>query len=81
MWETKLAQVRKLVAAGRDLEALRIVAKFPSLGDEKEAITRGWNAACRPDFYGELGFDPNRLVAAGVAAMKSKYRFPEVTDG
>lgn len=71
--DTKLSKVRALVAQGRDLEALRIVAKFPRLGNEKETITRGWNAFNNPDFYRQLGRDPEQDTADAIHAMKAKY--------
>ena len=34
---------------------------------------RGWQAIQSPDFYRELGLDPDSLVAAGVAAIRKRY--------
>lgn len=61
------------LAAGNGCEALRLAAKFPHLGEHKVAITRGWQACSRPDFYRQLGYDPEALIAAGVAAVKERY--------
>ena len=71
---TKLAKLKAAWAAGDTRDALRIAAKFPRLGDDKAAITRAWNAHLRPDFYRQMGRDPEALVSAGVAALKSHYR-------
>ena len=37
--KTKLAEVCDLMAAGREIDALRIVAKWPRLGEESGVIT------------------------------------------
>ena len=71
--ETKWSQVRALLVAGDEVGALRIVARFPRLGAEKEIITRGWAAHQNPDFYRSLGFDPTELVRAAVTAIRAKY--------
>jgi hypothetical protein len=71
--ETKLSKVRALLAAGDETAALRIVARFPRLGAEKEVITRGWAAHQNPDFYTALGFDPAELVRLAIAAVREKY--------
>lgn len=54
-------------------DALRIAARYPRLGAHREAITRGHQAATRPDFYRQLGQDPEARVAAGIAALKERY--------
>ena len=71
--ESKLSKVRALVAAGDEVAALRIVARFPRLGAEKQVITRGWNAHQNSEFYRTLGFDPAELVRGAIAAIRAKY--------
>ncbi len=44
-----------------------------NLGDEKAAITRGWEAFARPDFCRQLKRDPDALIADGVAALIRRY--------
>jgi hypothetical protein len=72
--ESKLSKVRALLAAGDETAALRIVARFPRLGAEKEVITRGWGAHQNPAFYRALGFDPAELVRGAITAIRAKYR-------
>ena len=71
---TKIAKLREAAAAGRWIEALRMAARFPRLGDERTAILRAWNAHLRPEFYRQLRQDPEAVVAAGIAALRAKYR-------
>src|SRR4051794_2256514 len=61
------------MAAGDEVGALRIVARFPRLGAEKAVIERGWMAHTRPDFVREIGQDPDRLFADAVAAIRAEY--------
>lgn len=72
----RVALIRTALAVGDDREALRLAASFPHLGPQREAISRGWQAAQRPDFYRELGQDPDAHVAAGVAAVRERYERP-----
>lgn len=71
--ETKLAKLTAAYAAGDYVGALRIAAKFPQLGAEKEPITRAWAAHQNPGFYREIGHDPDALFRAGVAAIARRY--------
>jgi len=72
---TKLSKVIEAWRAGNKAEALRLAAKFPQLGEHKERITRGHQARLRPDFYRELGQDPDALFADGLAAMLERYPY------
>ena len=71
--ETKLSKVVAAYSAGDYREAIRLAAKFPQLGAQKEAITRAWAAIQSPDFYESMGQDPATLVAAGVDALRARY--------
>jgi hypothetical protein len=70
---TKLARLEAHMAAGETLEALRIAAKFPWLGEYKERIVRGWSAHTSPEMYRGMGLDPDALVADAVAAIRERY--------
>jgi hypothetical protein len=69
----KIVTLRAHMAAGEWRAALKLAASFGRLGAEKAAITRGWEACARPEFYRSIGKDPAALVAAGVAALRSRY--------
>jgi hypothetical protein len=71
--ETKIARLRAAMAAGDTAGALRIAARFPRLGAERERIQRGWAAVGAPDFYAALGFDPDALVADAADALRERY--------
>lgn len=71
--ETKLSKVVAAYSAGNTTEAIRLAAKFPRLGEHKEAITRAWAAIQSPEFYREMGQAPERLIEAGVEALRVRY--------
>ena len=70
---TTTAAILAALARHDGREALRLAAVLPHLGEHKEVITRGWAACQRPDFYRELGKDPEQLIAVGIAAVKARY--------
>lgn len=70
---TKLDALKTAYRNGDRIGALRIAAKFPRLGDHKEAITKGWAAHTNPDFYRQIGLDPDLLITHGIAAMAERY--------
>jgi hypothetical protein len=70
---TKLAALVAAVHAHDWPTAFRIAARFPRLGPERVAIVRAHEACVRPDFYREVGKDPELLIAEGKAAIFSKY--------
>lgn len=70
---TKLDRLRGLVAAGDMRAAILLAAKFQSLGAERDAILSAREAYLRPSFQKQIGRDPSKLIAAGIAALRGKY--------
>jgi hypothetical protein len=70
---TKLNNLKTRLASGDLIGSLRIAAKFPDLGEQKEPITRAWAAVQHPEFYREIGQDPDLLFAVGIAAIRRRY--------
>jgi hypothetical protein len=75
--ETKLSRLKRLMSCGDYRSALRLAAGWPRLGEHKEAIQRGWAALSNPDFYRQIGQDPDRLVEVGLAAIRTRYGLAE----
>lgn len=75
-FQSRLEYVRYLWRIDEKLKALGEAARFPRLGDAKEAIERGWEASRNPDFYRAIGKDPEELVEAGLAALAERYDLP-----
>ena len=60
--DTKLAKVREAMAKNDWPLAIKHAAKFPSLGEYEVAIRRANDALSNPEFYAQLGYDPEELV-------------------
>lgn len=71
--ETKLSQLLDLMRAENWHAAIRFAAKFPRLGDQKNAITRAKDALNNPDFYRQMNYNPAEIVQIGIDALKIKY--------
>jgi hypothetical protein len=78
-YRTKLSILLEHMAEARWHEALKMAAKFPDLGPQKVAITRGADALNHPQFYRELGKDPDDLVVIGLAALRARYGAKQCT--
>lgn len=72
----KIDALRALMATGAWTKALALAARFPELGEHRDAIKRGHEAGAHPRFYTSLGKDPAALVAEGIAALKARYGDP-----
>ncbi len=70
---TKLSKLLEFMERGEWKKALSLAAKFPQLGDHKDAIVRGHEACVRPDFYRQIKHDPETLVKIGINALKERY--------
>lgn len=71
--ETKLSKLRAAAAVGDWHSALRIAARFPQLGAERGAILDAHLAITNPRFCVGIKKDPAALVAAGIAALRTRY--------
>lgn len=71
---TKLSLVKGAAANGNWQKAILLAAKFPDLGKQRDAILSAREAINRPAFQIELKRDPQALIAAGVDALKTRYR-------
>jgi len=72
----KIELLRAHLAAGRWRDALRLANSFARLGAHRTRITRGWEALQRPDFYRQIGRDPDALVEDAFAALRERYGSP-----
>jgi len=71
--ETKLQKLKGLWAAGEYRKALKLAASWPRLGEHKDAIQGGWSAWSTPNIYREMGFEPEAMYMAGLAAVAERY--------
>lgn len=77
---TKLARLRGYWALGDSTAVLRLAASWHQLGDAKADIERGWAAVQYPEFYREMGREPDLLIAAGIAAVRRRYGLPPLGE-
>lgn len=73
MREKKIDTLVRLMAAGEWPRALALAARFPRLGEHRDAIVRGHEALANPRFWRSLGKDPDALRDAGIAALQERY--------
>ena len=69
----KIEALRACMKAEDWRGAIRIAAKFPRLGDEKEAITRAHLAYTHPRFLLQINKDPAACIETGKAALIARY--------
>jgi hypothetical protein len=70
---SKLAKIRAAMAAGDWDTAIKLAARFDSLGAHGTAITRGKEAMSNPEFYRQLGHDLLKIRQEAIEALKAKY--------
>lgn len=75
---TKLEKLKEAFLRGDKIEALRIAAKFPNLGEEADVIRSAWDANQNNSFYKQIGKDPYAMIEAGFNAIAKKYSIVEV---
>jgi len=67
----KTDKVRALVQAGNYQAALRIASKFRLLTrEDKKALVMAHECHHSPDFYAQLGLNPDKLKQHGVEILK-----------
>ena len=70
----KTDRIRAAWAAGDCIGALRIAAKFFDRSDETKSFKRGMDAYNNPDFYRQLGKDPDLMVTLAVKLLQKRFR-------
>jgi len=69
----KTDQIRTAWAAGDRIAALRIAARFFDRSTDTKIFKRGIDVYNNPDFYRQLGKDPERLVVAAFELLAKKF--------
>jgi hypothetical protein len=69
----KTDQIRATWAAGDQIRALRIAARFFDRSTDTKTFRRGMDAYNNPDFYRQLGNDPAQLTAAALELLAKKF--------
>lgn len=71
--QSKLSILKDHAASGDWHAAIKLAAKFPQLGAERNAILDGNMALTRPDFCRQLKKDPDAMVEAAITALQVRY--------
>jgi hypothetical protein len=69
----KTDQIRSAWAAGNRIGALRIAARFFDRSANTKTFKRGMDAFNHPDFYQQLGKNPEQLTAAALDLLAKKF--------
>jgi hypothetical protein len=69
----KADQIRAAWATGDRIGALRIAARFFDRSTDTKTFKRAMDAYNNPDFYRQLGKDPEQLTAAAFELLAKKF--------
>lgn len=69
----KIEILREHMEAGNWDAAIKFAAKFPQLGNERNAILSAKDAINNPRFYRQLKKDPVALIEEGRLALLRRY--------
>lgn len=71
--ETKLSKLKTALENGDIAKAISIAAKFPNLGQERNAILDAHTAITNPRWVKGLGKDVGVCIDKGVESLIAKY--------
>lgn len=69
----KTDKIRGARAAGDRVGALRIAARFFDRSADTEAFKRGMNAHNHPEFYRQLGKNPEQMVENALEVLARRF--------
>jgi hypothetical protein len=71
---SKTDQIRAAWAAGDQIRALRIAARFFDWSTDTKTFKRGMDAYNNPNFYQQLGKNPEQLTGTALDLLAKKFR-------
>jgi hypothetical protein len=71
--QTKTEQIRAAWLAGDQIGALRIAARFFDRSTDTRIFKRGMDANNHPDFYTQLGKEPQELITAALDLLAKRF--------
>lgn len=69
----KTDQIRAAWAADDQIGALRIAARFFDRSVDTKTFKRGMGAYNNPDFYRQIGKEPDQLIASALELLATKF--------
>jgi len=73
---SKCNQMRTAWSAGDRIGALRTAARFFDQSTETKAFKRGMDAYNNPDFYRQIGKDPQQIVRDALDMLAKRFTLP-----
>jgi len=70
----KTDQIRTALNRGDWPSALRIASHFHDRSNDTMLFKRGFDAYQHPDFYRQIGKDPDQLIHAAVELLQVRFR-------
>ena len=70
---SKISKVRSAWAAGDEIGALRIAARFFDRSADTKSFKRGMDAHNHPDFYRQIGRDPEQLLMKALENLAQRF--------
>jgi hypothetical protein len=71
--QSKTDRIRSALDRGDWPSALRLASRFHDRSNDTLAFKRGFDAYQHPDFYRQLGKDPNELVGAAIKRLQTRF--------
>jgi hypothetical protein len=70
---SKINKVRAAWAAGDRIGALRMAARFFDRSADTKSFKRGMDAHNHPDFYRQVGRDPEKILAQALENLATRF--------
>jgi hypothetical protein len=70
---SKTEQIKTALDHGDWLCALRTASRFHDRSDDMLTFKRGFDAYQHPDFYRQVGKDPEELVGAAIKRLQKRF--------
>jgi hypothetical protein len=71
--QSKTERIRTTLDRRDWLAALRIASRFHDRSNDTLMFKRGFDAYQHPDFYRQLGKDPDKLVDAAIKRLQARF--------
>lgn len=66
----KILEAEDVLNEYGEMPALRFAAKLNCLGEYRTAIKKAASAEKHPEYYREMGLDPEELVVVGIQSLR-----------
>ena len=71
--ESKTEIIRSALSRGDRLSALRVAARFHDRSEDTRLFKRAFDAYRNPDFYRQVGKDPDQLIRAAMKRLEDRF--------